>query len=50
MLNRIIAAFSRPKITPILLKRPTHSKYPVVILCQSSMRTERSAMVFGRLA
>jgi hypothetical protein len=48
MLKRIIAVFSQPKITPILLKRP--SKYPVVILRQSSMRTERAAMVFGRLA
>ena len=50
MLNRILAVFSRPKakLTPIVLKRP--SKYPVVILRQSSMRTERSAMVFGRMA
>jgi hypothetical protein len=48
MLQRIIAVFSEPKITPIVLKRP--SKYPVVILRESSLRTEGMRPVYGRLA
>jgi hypothetical protein len=48
MLQRIIAVFSQPQITPIVLKR--QSKYPVVILRESAIRTERAAQVFGRMA
>jgi len=48
MLERIIAVFSRPKITPIVVKR--RSRIPVVILRESSIRTERAIPVFGRMA
>jgi hypothetical protein len=48
MLERIIAVFSRPKITPILLQRKP--QFPVVILRESSLRTERMRLVYGRLA
>jgi hypothetical protein len=48
MLQGIIAVFSQSKITPIVLKRP--SKYPVVILRESAIRTERNVMVYGRMA
>jgi hypothetical protein len=48
MLQRIIAVLSQPQITPIVLKRP--SKYPIVILRESAIRTERVAVVLGRLA
>jgi hypothetical protein len=48
MLNRILAVFSVPKITPILLKRP--SKFRVVILRDSSLRTEAMRPVYGRMA
>ena len=49
MLQRILAVFhSEPKITPLVLKRP--SKIPVVTLRESATRTERAAMVYGRMA
>lgn len=48
MLSKIIAVFSRPKIAPIVVKRK--SSIPVVILRESSLRTERMRPVYGRLA
>jgi hypothetical protein len=48
MLNRIIAAFTRPRITPITLKRK--SRIPVVMLRQSCLKTTQSRPVFGRMA
>jgi hypothetical protein len=48
MLERIIAVFTRPKVTPIVLKR--RSQIPVVALRESSIRTERMRPVYGRLA
>jgi hypothetical protein len=47
MLQRIIAVFSAPKITPIVLKRK--SAIPVVILRESAIRTERMRPVYGRM-
>jgi hypothetical protein len=48
MLTKILSVFSEPKITPIVLKRK--SAIPVVILRESSLRTERALPTFGRLA
>ena len=48
MLQRIIAVFSQPKITPIVLQRP--SRIPVVFVCNSAFRVEQVKPVFGRLA
>jgi len=48
MLKKILASFSEPKITPIVLTRK--STILVVVLRDSAMRSDRVRPVYGRLA
>jgi hypothetical protein len=48
MLNKIVSLFQREQIKPITLQRS--SRIPVVILRDSSIRTERAVRVYGRMA
>ena len=48
MLNKIVSLFQHEQIKPIVLTRK--SSIPVVILRDSSIRTERAVRVYGRMA
>jgi hypothetical protein len=48
MLNKILSLFQYEQIKPIVLKRPP--RIPVVILCESLLRTEGMRPVYGRMA